>query len=157
VFTIDLPIVDAEPDTLPVRPPEIHPMVSGETILLVEDEDAVRMVVCRSLERHGYRVIQARSGTDAAQILRDGRQDIDLLFTDVVLPGHTGIELAELGRRLRPDLRVLLSSGYSEEAISGRGQVAQIPMLAKPYEPAQLLAAVRAVLDEDPPDERAEG
>ncbi len=60
-------------------------------ILLVEDEDPVRMVVCRSLERQGYRVIEARSGTEAAQILRDLTQPIDLLLSDVVLPGLTGL------------------------------------------------------------------
>jgi two-component system cell cycle sensor histidine kinase/response regulator CckA len=150
VFTIDLPLVDAEPDALPSRSMEAQATLAGETILLVEDEDPVRMVVCRSLERQGYRVLQARSGTEAAQILRDSSEHIDMLFSDVVLPGHTGLELAELGRRFRPTLRVLLSSGYSEEAISGRGKLAH-PLLVKPFEPAQLLTAVRAVLDEDPP------
>jgi two-component system cell cycle sensor histidine kinase/response regulator CckA len=156
VFTIDLPLVDAEPDAAPARPVAAPPTGAGETILLVEDEDPVRMVVCRSLERQGYHVLQARSGTEAAQILRDSKEKIDLLFSDVVLPGHTGIELAELGRRFRPNLRVLLSSGYSEEALSGRGQLAQTPLLPKPFEPAQLLAAIRAVLDEDPPGARAQ-
>jgi two-component system, cell cycle sensor histidine kinase and response regulator CckA len=149
-FTIDLPQVDAVPELPSSRVSELHPTGAGETILLVEDEEPVRMIVTRSLERQGYRVLQARSGTEAAQILRDLNQRVDLLLSDVVLPGHTGIELAELGRRLRPQLRVLLSSGYSEEAISRRGELAQIPLLQKPFEPAQLLTAVRAVLDEDP-------
>jgi two-component system, cell cycle sensor histidine kinase and response regulator CckA len=151
VFTIDLPLIEAEAEVVTPRTPELNATGAGETILLVEDEDAVRMVVCRSLERQGYHVIEARSGSEAAQILRDTTLHIDLLFSDVVLPGHTGIELAELGRRFRPGLRVLLSSGYSEEALSGRGQLAQIPLLVKPYEPAQLLTTVRTVLDEDPP------
>jgi two-component system cell cycle sensor histidine kinase/response regulator CckA len=154
-FTIDLPQVNAQPELPAARMTESHPTAAGETILLVEDEEPVRMIVSRSLERQGYRVLQARSGTEAAQVLRDLNQRVDLLLSDVVLPGHTGIELAELGRRLRPQLRVLLSSGYSEEAISRRGELAQIPLLQKPFEPAQLLTAVRAVLDEDPPESAA--
>jgi CheY-like chemotaxis protein len=154
-FTIDLPQVDAEPDVGSTRTAELHPTAAGESILLVEDEEPVRMIVSRSLERQGYRVLQARSGTEAAHVLRDLNQRVDLLLSDVVLPGHTGIELAELGLRLRPQLRVLLSSGYSEEAISRRGELAQIPLIQKPFEPAQLLTAVRAVLDEDPPSAAA--
>jgi CheY-like chemotaxis protein len=151
VFTIDLPAVDAVPEVGALRAVEPERVPTGETILLVEDEDPVRMVVTRSLERHGYRVLQASSGTEAAQMVRDTGERIDLLLSDVVLPGLTGPELAELGQRVRPSMRVLLASGYSEEAILRRGPVASIPMLQKPFEPAQLLAAVRAVLDEEPP------
>jgi nitrogen-specific signal transduction histidine kinase/CheY-like chemotaxis protein len=150
VFTIDLPAVDAQPEEAGGRAAEPARKSTGETILLVEDEEPVRMVVTRSLERHGYRVLQATSGTEAAQILRDLGQRIDLLLSDVVLPGMTGPELAELGQQVRPAMRVLLASGYSEEAISRRGQIAAIRMLQKPFEPAQLLAAVRSVLDEEP-------
>ena len=157
MFTIDLPRVNAPPDAAAVRAIEAQPARAGETILLVEDEAPVRMVVTRSLQRHGYKVIEARDGTEAAQILRDGTQPIHLLMSDVVLPGITGLELVDLGRKIRPGLRVLLSSGYSEEAISRRGSLASVPLLQKPFEPGQLLEAVRAVLDEEPLPPAVEG
>ena len=148
VFTVDLPRVDARPDPDREQSVEVESARAGETILLVEDEDPVRMVVSRLLQRHGYRVIEATSGSEAAQILHRS-EPIDLLLTDVVLPGITGVELVELGRKLRPGLRVLMTSGHSEEDLSRSGSLTEIPLLSKPFEPAQLLLAVRAAIDAD--------
>jgi two-component system, cell cycle sensor histidine kinase and response regulator CckA len=156
IFTIDLPRVFATPDSASLRMTEVERPQASETILLVEDEDPVRMVVCRSLQRQGYKVIEAKSGTEAADILRNRADAINLLLSDVVLPGLTGLELAELGKRIRPGLRVLLASGYSEDAISRRGTLAKIPLLQKPFDPAQLLTAVRGVLDDQSPTPAAE-
>lgn len=105
------------------------------------------MVIARSLQRHGYRVVEASSGTEAAELLRDQGVRIDLLLSDLTLPGLSGLELVQLASEVRPGLRALLSSGYSEDAISCRGAPPDLRLLPKPFEPSQLLAAVRAALE----------
>jgi two-component system, cell cycle sensor histidine kinase and response regulator CckA len=124
-----------------------------ETILLVEDEPPVRNVIARALQRHGYKVIEAASGTEAAELLRATDQRIDLLLSDLVLPGLTGLELVELGKKLRPGLSALICSGYSEDAITGRGLSPDVRVLSKPFEPVQLVAAVRAAIAGESLDE----
>ncbi len=108
------------------------------------------MVIARSLQRHGYRVVEASSGTEAAELLRDEGVRIDLLLSDFALPGLSGLELVQLAKKVRPGLRALLSSGYFEDAISCRGAPADLRLLPKPFEQSQLLTAVRAALEELP-------
>ena len=146
-FTIELPRVDAVTAKPAARAPRVERPSGQETILLAEDERAVRNVIARSLQRHGYKVIEATTGTEAADILRATNERIDLLLSDLVLPGLTGLELVEIGRQLRPGMRALICSGYSEDAISRRGLTADVRILSKPFEPTQLLAAVRDALD----------
>jgi len=112
----------------------------GETILAVEDTPIVRNAVIRMLGDLGYSVIAAQNGPDAVRLLEaDG--PIDLLFTDLILPGGIGgIELARLARRLRPGLRVLFTSGYTETTVEG------FELISKPYGNAQLAERVRAAL-----------
>jgi PAS domain S-box-containing protein len=123
----------------------------GETILLVEDEDTVRAIARETLARWGYRVLLAADGAAALTLARQHPDPIDLLLTDVVMPGLHGRELAEALQRDRPTLRVLFMSGYTDDEVLHRGVSTEaLAFIAKPFTPAALAARVRAVLDADP-------
>lgn len=119
-----------------------------ETILLVEDEDGVRQLVSTVLQRHGFRVLEARHGTDALDLIARHPGPIHLVLTDVVMPGMGGLELAQRLKPLHPDLKVLYMSGYAEYAHPHQGQPDQeISFLQKPFEAQGLLQRVRNLLD----------
>ena len=121
----------------------------SETILIVEDDDLVRAHVERQLAGLGYRVLVAAQGAEALAVLQGPEGDaVDLLFTDVIMPGGmNGRELAEAARQARPDLRVLYTSGYTEDAMVHHGRLESgIQLLHKPYRRSELAAKVRAVL-----------
>ncbi|MFM1943861.1 MAG: hypothetical protein RI897_2843 [Verrucomicrobiota bacterium] len=120
-----------------------------ETVLLVEDDARVRQMVAQSLRSLGYRVHEARTGSEAIHWWQGRGAEADLLFTDMVMPGGmTGLELALELRSLRPGLRVLISSGYSSEFSQGVNPVDQgFDYLPKPYELEKLAHAVRGCLD----------
>ena len=145
--TILLPsVAAAATEAAPVRRVERHR--AGETILVVEDEELVLDVAKRILLQHDYHVLAARSGAEAFEILKDYRGTIDLLLTDVVMPGITGKEVAERVSVLRPEIRVLYMSGYPESVVASQGVVDQaIRLLSKPFMAVDLLDHVRAVLD----------
>ncbi len=119
----------------------------AETVLVVEDDEAVRQLACHELRALGYRVIDAASGAQALPLL-DAEEPIDLLFTDVVMPGGmSGRQLADEARRRRPGLRVLYTSGYSENAIVHHGRLdTGVQLLPKPYRRADLARAIRQAL-----------
>jgi CheY-like chemotaxis protein len=117
-----------------------------ESILLVEDDPMVRQFAQGLLRGLGYRVTPAEDGVQALRILGQD-EHFDLLFTDVVMPGGiTGPELVEYGRRLRPGLRALYSSGYTENALEDLSSSRAARLLRKPYRRAELAAAIRAAL-----------
>jgi nitrogen-specific signal transduction histidine kinase/CheY-like chemotaxis protein len=119
-----------------------------ETILVVEDSEAVRRVAVNILRGLGYQVEEAEDGPSALKVLeRPGH--IDLLFTDLIMPnGIDGQELARRARALRPGLKALFTSGYSEQFIKGRGPTeAGVALLSKPYRTKQLAEAVRNALE----------
>jgi PAS domain S-box-containing protein len=120
-----------------------------ERIFVVEDNPSVRSTVRRQLKELGYQTIEAADGRTALAMAGDGAE-FDLLFTDVVMPGGmTGYELVEKMAELRPDLRVLFTSGYTELAV-GNGHSAKAgPLLSKPYRKQDLGRALRSVLDSD--------
>jgi CheY-like chemotaxis protein len=122
-----------------------------ETVLVVEDDEEVRRLVMGQLAELGYRVLEASSGPDALPVLR-GEEPIDLLFTDVVMPGGmTGRDLAEQARRWRPTIRVLYTTGYTENAIVHQGKLdVGVQLLSKPYRKRDLARLVRTVLDAPP-------
>ncbi|HUX72445.1 MAG TPA: PAS domain S-box protein [Steroidobacteraceae bacterium] len=125
-----------------------RPVAGGaETILVVEDDELVRRYACEQLSALGYRVVEAADGRRALEILRRG-DPVDLLFTDVVMPGGiSGRQLVEEGRALRPGLRVLYTSGYTENAIVHHGRLdAGVQLLGKPYRRAELAKALRQAL-----------
>ena len=117
-----------------------------ETILVAEDEEAVRRLTTVALRRGGYTVLEACSGAEALAVHAASRDRIALLVTDVVMPKMSGLELATQLSRLQPDLKVLCVSGYSAEAVGAKGPIAW-PFLAKPFVLSVLLAKVRDVLD----------
>ena len=139
-FHIYLPRVDSR---APVQDTGAAPepaQLGWETIVLVEDQDAVRNLAARILEGYGYRVLQARTGPDAIALLQQYPDTIHLLLTDVILPGMNGRELASALQAARPGLPVLYTSGYPEDVVG------DVKYLAKPYKPEELLAAVQRSL-----------
>jgi PAS domain S-box-containing protein len=124
------------------------PQVGTETLLLVEDESAVRSSVRRLLEWHGYTVLEARNGAEALRVYEAHEGNIDLVLTDVVMPEMGGHELVEQLRARRPDLRVLFMSGYAERAFTSNGSIpAGTGYLEKPFTVETLMRRLREVLD----------
>lgn len=118
----------------------------GATILVVEDDPDVREMIVGILSDLGYRTLVAANGPEALAILNRDRS-VDLLFTDIVMPaGMSGTELARQASRLRPDLKVLLSSGYTREANRARAARIEFPFIAKPYRPTALGKKLEEVL-----------
>ena len=122
---------------------------SGETILVVEDDEGVRSYSVESLRELGYRVIEAADGPSAISALEDAG-DIHLMFTDVVLPGGvTGADIARRAKELRPDMKILFTTGYARNAIIHNGRVDRgVRLLTKPFSFADLAASVRDALDD---------
>ncbi|HWQ92093.1 MAG TPA: PAS domain S-box protein, partial [Clostridia bacterium] len=148
-FRVYLPAMSHAPSANQDCPAE-NPVVGGkETILVVEDEDSVRELVCQLLKRHGYHILQASSGVKALELWKECREKVDLLLTDLVMPDRVnGRELAEQLWSDRPGLKVLFTSGYSAEVV-GKDFVLQqgLNYLQKPYKPERLARAVRESLD----------
>ncbi|HLG55283.1 MAG TPA: response regulator [Vicinamibacterales bacterium] len=124
------------------------PTVATETLLVVENESAIRSLVQVALERHGYRVLSAESGEEALRVDAGHEGAIDLLITDVFMADLRGPELARQLVKLRPGLAVLFMSGYTDEALDGHGmQETTIDFIQKPFSPRALAAKVRDMLD----------
>jgi CheY-like chemotaxis protein len=121
---------------------------ASEVILLAEDEDGVRRMVQEVLSRQGYEVIAARHGEEAIEIAKRHLDRIDVLLTDVVMPGISGRQLADRLSRIRPGIRVIYMSGYAEDAIVQHGVLEDgIDFLLKPFLPEVLTTRLREVLD----------
>jgi signal transduction histidine kinase/CheY-like chemotaxis protein len=154
-FQVYLPRMDGPPE--PERKPAGESKQKGsETILLVEDQDAVRTFTIAALKRYGYRVVEASDGEEAIAVAGQYPGRIHLLLTDVVLPGMNGRELSERLKASHPDLKVLFVSGYTADVIAHRGVLDHgLSFLHKPYSPRELAAKVRELLG-DPADPVAE-
>lgn len=118
-----------------------------ETILVVEDGDAVRNLVCRMLVQNGYRVLEACDGHHALRLCNSHPENIQLVLTDLVMPNMKGGELAERLRRVRPELRILMMSGYADDPMLQRLGRESIGFLPKPFTSVELVEKVREVLD----------
>ena len=157
-FKIYLPRVDVKAEA-PAAPPEkgVSPCGS-ETVLLVEDEVEVRAVVRRTLEQQGYGVLVAASPAEAEEAFAQHAGEVALLLTDVVMPGESGQDLYARLKTIRPSLKVLCMSGYSDSVIVRNGMLEPgIAFIQKPFSPDALARKVRAVLDDgrpsgNPPD-----
>jgi PAS domain S-box-containing protein len=153
-ITLYLPRTAAvEREAEPVAASAVRPHPAGhETILVVEDSESVRKVAVSILRGLGYQVLEAEDGPSALTILAGG-EEIDLLFTDLIMPnGMDGEELLKRAHVLRPGLKALFTSGYSEHFLQSRGNAdAGVPLLNKPYRVQKLSEAVRKALDDAPP------
>jgi two-component system cell cycle sensor histidine kinase/response regulator CckA len=150
-FTVYLPRMRmAAPPAEPAaggspRPPEIP---CAETVLLVEDEEAVRRLLAYILRSRGYQVLDASSGEEALSIFSERGDSIHLLLTDMVMPKMNGRELSERLRQIRPGLKVVYMSGYTDEVLIKTGAIGPgMRFLQKPLRPETLAATVRAALD----------
>jgi CheY-like chemotaxis protein len=134
---VDLPIVQG-----------LRSLVGSETVLVVEDDESVRRIAVRILQDHQYSVLEARAGKDALKLCEHHEGVIDLLLTDLVMPGMGGKELAELVSASRPEIKVAFMSGYAEEGrgtrdVSDKGNV----FVQKPLIPGELARKMREALD----------
>jgi PAS domain S-box-containing protein len=149
-FHIFLPASSVpEPEIQSTTETQFRAMGGTETVLVVEDERDLREIITRTLNRHGYRVFQAVDGNNALEIWREYKQDIHLLFTDVIMPGGmNGRELAEKLWVEKPNLKVIFSTGYGADAL-GKGfrLDPDLNYLQKPYLPHALARLVRRCLD----------
>ncbi|MGO8793702.1 MAG: ATP-binding protein [Candidatus Sulfotelmatobacter sp.] len=150
-FKIYLPRI---PDAIESHPPVVAPPETPvtepgtETILVVEDESNLRYLVRQFLEKQGYRVLQAEDGAAAMQIVVAHEGVINLLLTDVIMPGMNGRELAQRVAELRPNVKILYMSGYTENVIGRNGTLdAGVRLLQKPFTLRDLKNTVREVLD----------
>jgi two-component system cell cycle sensor histidine kinase/response regulator CckA len=148
-FSLYFPRLVGETQTADVPSASMRSVAGSETILLAEDEDSVRAVATAALERHGYRVLAAPDGDTAIAIAEAFPERIDLLLTDVVMPGKGGRELAEILRRLRPGIHVIFASGYTDdESLLGDVRADERMFLQKPFTSAELVKRVRRALDQ---------
>jgi two-component system, cell cycle sensor histidine kinase and response regulator CckA len=119
----------------------------ASTILVVDDEDSVRLVVGRMLRARGFGLIEARDGREALQLVQQRERPPDLILSDVVMPLLTGGELARKIHAERPEQRILLMSAHAPDVLLRRGLYAEhLPFLQKPFTVEQLILAVRAAL-----------
>lgn len=167
-FLIYLPVTELEPDEfiLPADmavEAEAGGQVSGgsgmkavtesvgeknpATILLVEDDPMIRSLVSQTLEMQGYTVLQAEEGWEGIKVARNHKGSIDLLFTDVVMPGLGGAELATATQELYPEIRILFMSGYSRSQLEEEGVPSDAALLEKPFTPDKVVAMVKQLLD----------
>lgn len=146
-FKIYFPIV-AEQAEYPVLSDEVAALPGGsETLLVAEDDEPLRKLAVNILQAAGYRVIEARDAETALNILQNPEPAIDLLVTDVIMPGQSGVELVALAKVIHPNLRLLFMSGYAADLIALRGGLtSEIAFLEKPFTRSSLLTKVHSVL-----------
>ena len=150
-FAIYLPRCEPTDEALPLRAdlgePAVKDLTGQGTIMLVEDDDPVRIFGARALRNKGYRVIEAKSGEVALALIRDPDEEVDLLITDVVMPQMDGPALVREVRTTHPEMKVIFISGYTEDAFRQRlDSNGGIDFLSKPFSLKQLAAKVREVL-----------
>jgi signal transduction histidine kinase len=154
-FLALLPVTDQIP--VQAQPPNLtHHVRGGETVLVVEDEDAMREVTRRILARNGYQVITAASGAVAVELAARLEPEIHLLITDVIMPQMLGKEVADRIQATRPTIRTLFMSGYAHPVLANQGTLDPgVVLLEKPFTEPALLNKIKEVLDPPPPEQAA--
>jgi signal transduction histidine kinase/ActR/RegA family two-component response regulator len=147
-FEVYLPKAEESGESLKPRVGVIHGLQGSETVLLVEDEEAVRVLARKTLEGYGYRTLDAGHGEEALKRSKEYGKKIDLLLTDVVMPGMSGREVADRLSLLHPEIKVLYMTGYADSAIVHHGILEPgTALLLKPFTPDALAQKVREILD----------
>ena len=150
-FRIFLPRVAESVEAEPAAPPaqaKATRLEGNETILLVEDEDGVRSLLRRALKSMGYTVLEARLSTEALDVLQQAGKPVDLVLTDVVMPGMSGPALAEKIKAVNPGVKLVYMSGYSDDTLLRHGlRESGEHFIQKPFGPADLIRKIREVLD----------
>jgi two-component system cell cycle sensor histidine kinase/response regulator CckA len=145
-FKVYLPLEAGSVNLVTESPPPAR--ASGEHVLVVEDEPTVRYMTSRALKEHGYDVVEASDGSEALRLLERANGNLDLIITDVIIPGLDGTELARRAAIVRPDLPILFMSGYTDHEIVRRGLLeSDKPFLQKPFTPDALIRRVAELLD----------
>jgi len=148
-FSISLPLIDEADAVAPTTPADVGAR-GAETILLVEDEEAVRHLLARGLRNYGFTVMTARDGAEALRLVHDRTPHIDLLATDVVMPNMSGRDLADRLRKERSGLKVLFMSGYTDDTLLRHGVYeAREAFLHKPFALQAFASKVRQILDQE--------
>ncbi|OPY84391.1 MAG: Blue-light-activated protein [Syntrophus sp. PtaU1.Bin208] len=146
-FEIYLPQAEGESAALVTAPAETPSIHGTETVLVVEDDEAVRRLVCKTLASCGYQVLEARSPNDALRLASENRETLRLLLTDVIMPEMNGRELYNKTADFHPDIKVLFMSGYTDDVIAHHGILEEgIPFLQKPFTVQNLAQRVRQIL-----------
>jgi PAS domain S-box-containing protein len=147
-FKIYLPAAEGVTAAVDLRPALPEPPGGSETVLIVEDDPAVREVATQILRRKGYRILQAPDGATALALARTHVARVSLVITDLVMPGMSGRELADAVRAEQPGVRVLYMSGYTDDAVVRQGVLnASAPYLQKPFTAQSLALKVRELMD----------
>ncbi|MGZ4817008.1 MAG: PAS domain S-box protein [Terriglobales bacterium] len=149
VIKVYLPRANAVAGTEHEQPAAAPPPRGSETILVVEDEEAVRESMCEYLTARGYTVLQGKNGVDAKEVLAHTSDKVHLLITDVIMPGMSGAELGRWVREVRAETRILYISGYTESMVVRQGIESTSGFLQKPFTLTALANKVRQVLDAD--------
>ncbi len=147
-FRIYLPQLNGAQPSVEIEPPAPDPVRGNSTILLVEDESSVRSFAAAVLARSGYTVLEAADGEEALELAANYREPIHLLFTDIVMPGLSGRDLAKRFAALHGESKILLTSGYSETLAGNRSLDPSINFLAKPFSAEQLVRTIDRILSD---------
>jgi hypothetical protein len=151
-FEIYLPRADPAHEAVPAPTPPAGVATGHETILVAEDDDEVRRLVCFVLAKQGYTVLEAAGGPEALELFNAHAAEVDLVLTDVLMPKMSGPQLVDKLMSVRPGIKTLFMSGYSEAAVTSNGSLhPEAAFLAKPFTAESLAAEVRKVLDTPQP------
>jgi CheY-like chemotaxis protein len=146
-FRIYLPLIKAE-DSANEKKQAFEPARGTETILVIEDDDRVRQFTKTALEIFGYKIVEAVDGEDALRKFDEHRDDVQLILLDVIMPKKNGAEVYNEIKKIRPDIKVIFSSGYPGDVLTDKGIIKEkMNFLSKPISPHDLLSKVREVLD----------
>lgn len=148
MVTVYLPRVDKPVETIEKKRETVQLPSGKETILVVEDEEKVRKIVVKVLSNCGYNILTARDGEEAFALWQENKHRVDLLLTDIVLPGISGLQLSQKLLTSKPNLKVIYMSGYSDEVLSQYGNLdKEVSFIQKPFTSAKLAGKIRDVLD----------